>query len=400
MENDIISTVIDHLDINSYEDLYYYLLKNSEDFSSSRKLTHLDSRIIENPPERFYHSAEAFVLNYYPYSLYRDFNIKKWDLTELKQLVKMYLSSRSYDLWKPTNGTIVYAIGNYDSKKLGISDEELLEYHKAELGAILTPSCEIGIGNINTLVSSGKQNNELITRFFTKNDTGICINLSDDKILATRFIAEKEFDGIVAPANVVFQPIIKKVLDADDKLVEFKQLINADTKESTLEEFLVANHELLFGDKYDTISTQVWLDFPEIDIANKSRRLDIVMRNSLSKDWDIFELKRSSVKLTKTKADIPMFVSAVNDAIAQLKNYKYILNQDAVKRAFENKGIKYYDPSINLVIGKKPNLSQQKWNWLLTQHNELKIITYDDLLNSGKHRLNEMKALLTGDSGV
>lgn len=55
MENDIISTVIDHLDINSYEDLYYYLLKNSEDFSSSRKLTHLDSRIIENPPERFYH---------------------------------------------------------------------------------------------------------------------------------------------------------------------------------------------------------------------------------------------------------------------------------------------------------------------------------------------------------
>lgn len=66
MDKETIATVIDHLDINSYEDLYYFLLKNTDDFSSSRKLTHIDSRIIENPPERFYHIAEAFILYFKP----------------------------------------------------------------------------------------------------------------------------------------------------------------------------------------------------------------------------------------------------------------------------------------------------------------------------------------------
>lgn len=394
MDKETIATVIDHLDINSYEELYYFLLKNTDDFSSSRKLTHIDSRIIENPPMRFYQIAEAFILNYYPYSLYKDFNIKKLDLSELKTLIELYVTSRSYDLWLPTDGTIIYAIGNYDSRKLGITDDELLEFYKAELDTYLPSSCDLGLGNIHTLVNSGSPNDKLIERFFNENDSGICINLSDDQILATRFIAEKEFEGIIAPSNIVFQPIIKKVLDADDKLDEFNQLINADTKESVLEDFLTTYHELFFGDKYDTLSTQVWLEFPDIDIGNRNRRLDIVMRNSTSKDWDIFELKRSSVKLTKTKSDIPMFVSAVNDAIAQLKNYKHILSQDSVRRSLEEKGIKYYKPTMNLVIGKKPNLSPKKWDWLLSQHQDLNIITYDDLLNSAKTRLNVLKKLL------
>lgn len=394
MDKETIASIIDHLDINSYEDLYYFLLKNTDDFSSSRRLTHIDSRIIENPPERFYHTAEAFILNYFPYSLYKDFNINKLDLSELKTLIELYVTSRTYDLWLPTDGTIIYAIGNYDSRKLGIADDELLEFYKSELATYLPPSCDLGLGNIHTLVNSGLPNVELIERFFNENDSGICINLSDDRILATHFIAEKEFEGIIAPSNIIFQPIIKKVLDTDDKLDEFNQLINADTKESVLEDFLTTYHELFFGDKYDILSTQVWLEFPDIDIGNRNRRLDIVMRNSTSKDWDIFELKRSSVKLTKTKSDIPMFVSAVNDAIAQLKNYKYILSQDSVRRSLEEKGIKYYKPTMNLVIGKKPNLSPKKWDWLLSQHRDLNIITYDDLLNSAKTRLNVLKKML------
>lgn len=134
--------------------------------------------------------------------------------------------------------------------------------------------------------------------------------------------------------------------------------------------------------------------FSEFDIGNKERRLDIFMRNSISKDWDIYELKRSSVKLTKTKSDVPMFVSAVHDAMTQLRNYKRILNQDKVKREFEAKGIKYYNPQFNLVIGKKPNISDEKWRWLLSHQSDLNIITYDELLNSAKERLNSLKSVL------
>ena len=389
MNQEILSAVIDHFDVNTYEDLYYFLLKNTDDFASSRKLTHIDSRIIENPPERFFQTAETFILNYFPYSIYKDFTLDKLDLSELKRLAELYSSKRSYDLWLPVDGTIIYAIGNYDSRKLGITDEKLLEHYVSVLGPSLPPSFEIGMGNINTLLQSSFSDN-LIKDFVLRNDTGICINLSDEQICATRFVAEREFDGILTNSDVIFQPIIKKILDADDKLIEFNQLISEDTPENILEDFLYTYHELIFGDKYDTISTQVWLNFPEYDIGHKSRRLDIVMRNSTSKDWEIFELKRASVKLTKTKTDVPMLVSAVNNAITQLRNYKDILSRDTVKRAFAAEGIEYYHPTYNLVIGKRPNLPQYQWEWLLAQHKDLNILTYGDLFDAAKSRLNTM----------
>ena len=90
-----------------------------------------------------------------------------------------------------------------------------------------------------------------------------------------------------------------------------------------------------------------------------------------------------------------MLVSAVHDAMTQLRNYKRILNQDKVRKEFESKGIKYYNPQFNLVIGKKPNISDEKWQWLLSHHNDLNVITYDDLYELAKVRLKSLKELIT-----
>ena len=398
MDKDTLATLINHLDSSSFEDLIFCLLKQEENFSSSERLSHIDNRIIENPPERFFQTAEAFFINYHPYSLYRNFNVKSLYLDDLKKLILKYIEKRSYKLWLPVEGTRIYTISNYDSSQIGISDKELLEFHEKEISDILPTGFDVGIGSVSTILNQGNSNDkrysERVKDFFLNNDSGISINLSDDKIIASRFVAQREFDGIVTSPQNIFHPVIKKVIDADDKILEFNQLINNDTKESVLEDFLYTYHDLFFGDKYDTLSTQVWLDFPEFDIGNKDRRLDILMRDSLSNDWDIYELKRSSVKLTKTKSDVPMFVSAVHDAMTQLRNYKNILNQDKVKKAFESKGIKYYNPQFNLVIGKKPNIPDEKWQWLISHHNDLNIITYDSLLESAKIRLEALKKLI------
>lgn len=398
MDKDILSTLINHLDSSGFDDLIFYLLKQEDDFYLSKRLSHIDDRIIENPPERFFQTAEAFFINYHPYSLYKNFNLQNLYLDDLKKLILKYIENRSYEMWLPVEGTRIYAISNYDSCKIGVSDKELLEFHEKELSGVLPSGFDVGIGSVSTILNQGNTNDEKYSKrvknFFLNNDSGICINLSDDKIIASRFVAQREFDGIVTSPENIFHPVIKKVIDTDDKLVEFNQLINNDTRESVLEEFLYTYHDLFFGDKYDTLSTQVWLDFPEFDIGNKDRRLDIFMRNSISKDWDIYELKRSSVKLTKTKSDVPMFVSAVHDALTQLRNYKRILSQDKIKRKFEAKGIKYYNPQFNLVIGKKPNISDEKWNWLLSHHSDLNIITYDNLLESAKKRLDTLKSLI------
>lgn len=398
MDKDILPTLINHLDSSGFDDLIFYLLKQEDNFFLSKRLSHIDDRIIENPPERFFQTADAFFINYYPYSLYKNFNLQNLYLDDLKRLILKYIENRSYEMWLPVEGTRIYAISNYDSCKIGVSDKELLEFYEKKLSEVLPSKFVIGIGSASTILNQDNTNNEKYSKkvkdFFLNNDSGICINLSDDKIIASRFVAQREFDGIITSPENIFHPVIKKVIDTDDKLVEFNQLINNDTRESVLEEFLYTYHDLFFGDKYDTLSTQVWLDFPEFDIGNKNRRIDIFMRNSISKDWDIYELKRSSVKLTKTKSDVPMFVSAVHDAMTQLRNYKRILNQDKVKKAFEAKGIKYYNPQFNLVIGKKPNISDEKWNWLVSHNSDLNIITYDNLLESAKIRLDTLKRLI------
>ena len=77
----------------------------------------------------------------------------------------------------------------------------------------------------------------------------------------------------------------------------------------------------------------------------------------------------------------------MNNAITQLRNYKDILSRDTVKRAFAAEGIEYYNPTFNLVIGKRPNLPQHQWEWLLSQHKDLNILTYGDLFDSAKLRL-------------
>ena len=121
------------------------------------------------------------------------------------------------------------------------------------------------------------------------------------------------------------------------------------------------------------------------------------MRNSLSQDWELFELKRPNVELIKSISGVPSFTSTVHNAIAQLKNYKNILEQDVVKRKFESEGIYYYSPEINLVIGKKSNITNNTWRKLLTQDRELKIITYDQLVEDAKVRLNTIKGFVMND---
>jgi hypothetical protein len=132
-----------------------------------------------------------------------------------------------------------------------------------------------------------------------------------------------------------------------------------------------------------------------LDIGQRERRLDIQIRNAIQGGWEFFELNRSNVELTKSVSDVPMFVSAVNDAIAQVKNYKHLLVQDKIKRALAADGIEYYEPEINLIIGKKPSIPVTQWSRLLADNqNGLKIITYDTLLDEAKCRIADFERIL------
>lgn len=398
MDNSLMKTIIGRFDRNAFEAFFQRLANESAYRGKIERLSQIDDRIFECPPERFYPCTDAFLMCYTPYTVFGEFTPDILDLTELKNLAAEYASKRKYDdcHWLPVDGITLYAINNFDTEKLGIDDEELLSLYERELTSVLPNTrYRIGVGNINTFIKGSEDIlRSILQNFLIENDDGICISLSDTGIQTSRFIVENEFAGVTSKTMSPIQPALKKVI-TNDVLVEFNKLIISDVKESELEEFLRQHYQDIFGGKYDKISTQLWLRFPDLDIGKRDRRLDIFMRNTLTDDWELFELKRSDINLTKSLSDVPMFVSAVYDAITQVKNYKRLLGQDKVKRTLADEGIEYYEPEINLVIGKKPSIPTSQWRRLLTDNQSaVTIITYDRLYKEATQRLADAENIL------
>ena len=177
-------------------------------------------------------------------------------------------------------------------------------------------------------------------------------------------------------------------------LCQFETLLKSDPKESQLEDFLAAHYQDVFGRKYDRIETQLWLRFPGVDIANKNRRLDVFLRNSVSNDWDLFEIKRL-IPLSRTYRDVPVLASEVLNAIQQAKNYSRVLQQDSVKRHFAQQGIEYYEPCLNVVVGRTPEIPHEQWRWLQSISDmSVNIIAFDELIAELRLRLADKYAML------
>ena len=256
---------------------------------------------------------------------------------------------------------------------------------------------QLGVGNINTFLK-GTENengniNGIVSDFFKELNDGLSICILEDQISASYFVGGNEFPGITAHTRSITQPVIK-LISMSNVLDEFNTLLNGDSSEQELEEFLVTHYRFIFGEDYDCIMTQLWIKFPELDIGNSDRRLDIFMRNSVTSDWNLFELKRPSVKLTKTIRDVPMFTSEVQNAIAQVKNYKNLLSQDSVRRQFEKEGIEYFQPEIHLVIGRRPEITNRQWRRIVADESMLKILTYDNLYKAAENRVKSFAGIL------
>jgi hypothetical protein len=67
-----------------------------------------------------------------------------------------------------------------------------------------------------------------------------------------------------------------------------------------------------------------------------------------------------------------------------------MLSSRNVKETLKQSGIEYCEPTLNLVIGRKPQISPEQWRWLLSsQDKDVRLITFDDLFAEMKTRLAE-----------
>jgi antiviral defense system Shedu protein SduA len=224
----------------------------------------------------------------------------------------------------------------------------------------------------------------------------IRIALVNDEPSIARVSTERNLSaGVLSPRGGPLEPVYVASHD-EAVLLEFEELLQRQVSESQLERFLVSHYQLIFGAKYDRIETQLWLRFPELDIGKRTRRLDVFLRNSITRDWELNELKRSSVRLTGTVRDVPRLANVVSDAIQQARNYGRLLAQSNVRQHLAREGIEYFEPTLSVVVGRKPEIPHAQWRWLVKNSTDVRLATYDELLREARLRAASRVELLKG----
>jgi len=241
-----------------------------------------------------------------------------------------------------------------------------------------------------------EKTHRVFEKFTSRHFDGVTITVDPDGVTVSDFVNERTLrGGVVAATHLPYEPVyVSEAIRQRGILAKFQSLLNEAALEADLEEFMVAHYKELFGNHYDRVEAQLWLRFPDLDIDNRDRRLDVFLRNSVLNDWDLFEIKRP-IAIAGNYRDIPVIAKEVTNAVHQVQNYAKILKQDKVKRHFASQGIEYYEPRLSVVIGRTPQIPHEQWRWLRTiNENSVKIITFDDLLAELRCRLLDRYALL------
>ncbi|OFX34295.1 MAG: hypothetical protein A2X08_17265 [Bacteroidetes bacterium GWA2_32_17] len=404
IDKDSIKLMLSRLDKSAFTKFIFELFGQSDfDKDYEHQKTYYLKKFGENIIEQNYidrkeqHSQgyKLIIPFFEPFDLFKNIENSNVGFNEMKQLFKYYkrITNNRYAGWR------FWVDGNYNMPDIKFVtnysgfDENIYQ-------DILFPKFEnfveqfeldsrIMIGSLDSFFSLNPEGTcNAFNRFMKKYENEISISIIDDQYKVQGHYCEKYFNnGVLKNSLLPCEPLVSfNLIDESQVIAEFEFLLNNHSKENELEAFLKKYYKNLFGSDYDRIETQLWLKFPDLDINRKNRRLDIFLRNSVARDWELFELKRA-INIIKNKKDIPSFTSAFTTALQQIRDYDRILGQDLVKRTLAKDGIEYYNPELRLVIGRTPDISIEKWRWLKkSNERELKIITYDELFDGMKSR--------------
>lgn len=405
MNEQLVKQIISTLDRNAFS-MFIFELWKLKDYSTDlefQKTKLIGSHIYEqhyweklsNPgvPE---HQGYNLILPFFqPIELFEDITDESFSDSELIKKLKNYKSritrrTSSWQYWMDGQYHMprISFVTNFEGIDTNFYFDSIIPKFQ-HLVNKLGLDAETAVGSCDSFFKLDQENTiKAFNNFIDKNKKQISISISGDNLEYNYFNQDKYLTGgLLKNSKNPYEPIfIDSEVHKSEIIKEFEFLINKNTSEAILEKFLKTNYREVFGEHYDRIETQLWLRFPELDISNKNRRLDIFLRNSIEREWELFELKNVK-KLTRTYRDIPTFTSEIHNAIQQVRAYEKLLLQEKVKEKFAREGIEYFYPEVRLVIGNRPDISQEQWRFLKsTNENKLKIITFDELLESMKLR--------------
>lgn len=287
----------------------------------------------------------------------------------------------------------IYFINNLKGFPIDFYINDILSKYEnivGEMGLLWNLDFGIYTGNPDTFMLNWAEHSNKALQKISKENVSLSIDFSEN-LKKVRYTNQEKYlqAGVCKSSHNPLNPILtNETIENRSVVLEFEQLLKENPNENKLEKFIQRYYQEIFGFKYDRIESQIWLKFPELDINKKKRRLDIFLHNSVSSDWELFELKRI-IPLAMNYRDIPTLSSEIYKASQQVLNYERILRQDKVKNYFLREGIEYFEPSLHLVVGNSPTIPNEQWRWLVSSNKNVKIITYGELLKEMNIRMLE-----------
>lgn len=175
------------------------------------------------------------------------------------------------------------------------------------------------------------------------------------------------------------------------KMADFERLINkAELNEKTdLQKFFEANPEFLhFGTRYSRILPHVILKR-----EGKSDLIpDFLLERVTDGYCDVLDIKLPDKKILVGSDERGRFSCAVEDAIAQVNEYREYFsdprNRENTEKAHD---IKIYKPNILVLIGGSSNINVEELIRIRDRRKDGEVITYSDLIRQMKALLDFLK---------
>jgi len=337
---------VDELESMPYEQLHPFLRATKEDRSESRWVF----------AARHFRTGTQVVLDENP----RIF-LGPLDEVAITALLNHLAPARAAELLEQLHG--------YADDELDRGNPGLLK----QLGNMLLETSDVGhaIGRFAEWL--GSDANSLL----------IALGDSGFKVLPTR---EESVSRIVTPTGEVLSASPYIVIPRLQRfwvrqIEEFEGLLNdPETKERHYQAFFERHQHFLTGVSYDKVVAQPVLERTE---GEGNLRPDFLLRPvGGGRYGDILDLKLPSEKLIVGAKDRRRLSAAIQEAIAQVREYRDYFEQPERRRRVEERyGLTAYRPTVAVVVGRTPELEEEKRRQIYDDvPPHVRVITYDQLL--------------------
>lgn len=190
--------------------------------------------------------------------------------------------------------------------------------------------------------------------------------------------------------------ISMRLEDLARKISEFESMISKDkVKEHDLQVFLETNPKFLsFGNKYVRFTPRVLLKRGR----GKSDLIpDFFLERAVDSFCDILDIKLPKKTLLTGIPQRKRFTAEVEEAIAQVSEYKEYFDNEDNRQEVKNKyGLSVFKPDIMVLIGRASNISKEDLIRINDRYRYVKVITHDDILKQISYHMEYLRKFISG----